>query len=226
MLNDDLKICSAPRILYLGLELPLAFAQKNAVHFPIIQIVPYTFDIPRIQQMFSYISEYTHIIFTSKTAVRLFFQALTFYKFNLEQLTQKIFIAVGKSTAQALQQHQIKADIVACNETAEGIIDELVHIDCTKAYFFWPHSEQSRPIITNFFKQRRIRHQECVLYKTVPITSVEDLPNLSQFDEIVFTSPSTINAFIAIFGKIPENVCKTAIGPITQASLDYKIKFE
>ena len=225
MLSDHLKTCSSHRILYLGLELPLAFAQKNAVHFPIIQIVPHSFDIPRIQQIFSHISEYTHIILTSKTAVRLFFQTLAFYKFNLEQLTQKIFIVVGKSTAQVLQQYQIKADIVACNETAEGIIEELVQIDCAKAYFFWPHSEQSRPIIANFFKQRRIRYQECVLYKTVPITSVENLPNLSQFDEIVFTSPSTVNAFIAIFGKIPENVCKTAIGPITQACLDYKNGF-
>jgi uroporphyrinogen-III synthase len=222
MLETNPKTCFAHcsrRTLYLGLELPDTLKAKDAVHFPIIQIVPYPLDAPKIKEAFSHIQNYTHIIFTSKTAVRLFFQALKFYKFNLEQLHLKTFITVGKSTSQALQQHGIKADIVARNETAEGIIEELTQIDCSDAYFFWPHSAHSRPVITNFFKQNRIKHQECLLYETQPINPSGKLPDLSRFDEIMFTSPSTLDAFIAIFGQLPTDIRLTTIGPVTQAHL-------
>ena len=230
MFNTDPKTSSTSltffthashRILYLGLELSDTFKAKDAVHFPIIQIVPYPLDAHKIKEAFFLIPNYTHIVFTSKTSVRLFFEALTFYQFNTEeQLHQKTFITVGKSTAQALQQYGIKADVIARTETAEGIIEELAQIECSKAYFFWPHSAHSRPIITDFFKENRINYHDCQLYETHPIMPSEDLPDLSQFDEIVFTSPSTVDAFIALFGELPTDKRLTAIGPVTQKHMN------
>jgi uroporphyrinogen-III synthase len=40
------------------------------------------------------------------------------------------------------------------------------------------------------------------------------------FDEIVFTSPSTVAAFKEIFGALPRGKKLVAIGPITEEALD------
>jgi uroporphyrinogen-III synthase len=45
------------------------------------------------------------------------------------------------------------------------------------------------------------------------------VPNLAAFDEIVFTSPSTIEAFLAIFGALPRDKILTPVGPVTEAAL-------
>ena len=44
--------------------------------------------------------------------------------------------------------------------------------------------------------------------------------NLNHFKRIVFTSPSTIDNFIKLYGKLPDNVEFITRGPITQAHLD------
>jgi uroporphyrinogen-III synthase len=52
------------------------------------------------------------------------------------------------------------------------------------------------------------------LYETVA-QRVEPVPDLRLFDEIVFTSPSTVDAFFEIFGHIPSGKKIVAIGPVT-----------
>lgn len=218
-MSRNIKSNSTSRILYLGLELPEALKAQNAIHYPIIQIVPRPLDAKEIQEAFCAIPEYSHLIFTSRTTVHLFFEALTFFNFKLSHLQTKQCIAVGKSTAQTLQQYGIKAMIIARDETAEGIVEELKQLCCQDAYFFWPHSAHSRSVITNFLRQIQLKCRECLLYETHPILPQDSLPDLSQLDEIIFTSPSTVDAFIAIFGQLPTGIRLTSIGPITHARL-------
>lgn len=46
------------------------------------------------------------------------------------------------------------------------------------------------------------------------------LVNLNHFKRIVFTSPSTIDNFIKLYGKLPENTEFITRGPITQKHLE------
>lgn len=48
--------------------------------------------------------------------------------------------------------------------------------------------------------------------------------NLNHFKRIVFTSPSTIDNFIKLYGKLPENTEFITRGPITQAHLEEVMK--
>jgi uroporphyrinogen-III synthase len=66
--------------------------------------------------------------------------------------------------------------------------------------------------------QRQIRFQACDLYDTVS-QEICPKPDLDQVDEIVFTSPSTVKAFVEIFGGLPRGKKCLAIGPITQQAL-------
>ena len=56
------------------------------------------------------------------------------------------------------------------------------------------------------------------LYDTISQV-IQPKPNLDHVDEIVFTSPSTVKAFIEIFGVLPRGKKCLAIGPITEQAL-------
>jgi uroporphyrinogen-III synthase len=62
----------------------------------------------------------------------------------------------------------------------------------------------------------------CDLYDTVP-QKLEPIPDLNAIDEIVFTSPSTVRAFVEIFRHIPQDKTLTCLGPITQEELQKEI---
>lgn len=204
------------KILYLGLQPPKMSKGQVWMHLPIIQIIPIPPEDVTIQQALKNIADYTHIIFTSQSTVSLFFDYVARHETDL---TNKTYVAVGTKTAHKLRQLGATNILVASNETAEGIIEILETIDLTGASFFWPHSFLSRPVIEEWLKQRDVPYKACVFYNTVP-NSLFPKPDLSSFDEIVFTSPSTIDAFLTFYGTFPLKQTFRCIGPITKSYFD------
>jgi len=196
------------KVLYLGTNPENYQYIEGMVHYPIIQTVP--LEVPT--HLLDDFPKYTHILFTSKNGVRIFFQA---FKGSLER---KQIVAIGKSTAAALLQEGHQPDHVASQESQEGVIELLEAQDLSVAYIFYPRSSLARKNLENFMLERRIRHQICDLYTTV-FEKPDPLPDLRQFDEIIFTSPSTVKAFLAAFGSIPPDKKLTSIGPITEEEL-------
>ena len=135
------------------------------------------------------------MIFTSKNTVRVFFSYLKYYGLNALALNDKIFISVGRMTSEIINKQGFKVHITAREETSEGIIKELQLLSLKDAYIFWPHSAISRPVLSDFFKGRQIKFQQCLLYDT-HFKKPDAWPNLDEVAEIVFTSPSTVDAFI------------------------------
>lgn len=204
--------------LYLGLNSSQFVSNKQIIHCPIIQIVPTPPYDPPVKESFGLLPQFTHIIFTSKSAVKIFCEYLVYFGIPVENLNNKILIAVGKVTASHLLQHGLIANIVAQEETAEGVLKALHPLDIGHAYFFWPHSAQSRSIIPDYFMEHHIPLKDCILYST-ELLIPEILPDFEEFDEIIFTSPSTVDAFKSIFGTLPKDKRLVAIGPITEAYL-------
>jgi uroporphyrinogen-III synthase len=84
-------------ILYLGLEPSESFLKKNRVlHCPVIKIIPKNASCPDIQKAFKEILLFTHLLFTSKNSVRIFFEMLAHFGMHLEMLSGNTIIAVGK----------------------------------------------------------------------------------------------------------------------------------
>lgn len=207
------------KILYLGTD-PTHFAKKrpdaHIVHYPVIAIVPRAPDHPEVTQAFSHLASYTHILFTSKNAVPIFFACLKHFTGKAE-LANKIWIAIGAVTARALTVHFRVPDLVAQTETQEGLISLLQECTGPNAHFLLPRSSLSRNVLTTFFKRHQIAYCAFDLYDTV-FQKPFDL-DLSVIDEIVFTSPSTVRGFLTIFGSIPSDKGVHAQGPITRAFL-------
>lgn len=200
------------KILYLGLD-PKNFG-KEVFHFPIIEIKPFAFE--KIIPFFSSHRKWTHIILTSQVALKIFFETCEKLDVFLED---KIFLLVGKATEQKLQLRGSFKYFVAEQETGEGVNSLMKE----PGYFFYPHSIKSRSVITDFLKNKGYDFVSCPLYDTVAV-STKSLPSLEQFDEIVFTSSSCVEAFIELYHVLPRQKKLTAIGPITQKKLDCFLK--
>lgn len=206
------------KILYLGLD-PACYQSKGHVtHWPIIQIIPRPLSEPSIKNALSNFEAFTHVIATSKSAVAILMDYLEQLNIPLHRWAAKATLAVGQATAKHLIAGGITPFKVAVDEKAEGIIKELMQLDLTDAHLFWPHSSKARLVIEEFCTSRAIRLTSCTLYD--PKTRIPgELPQLKEFQEIVFTSPSTVDAFLEVFGTLPTHACLTPIGSITGSYL-------
>ncbi len=202
------------RILYLGLDPTYYQANGEIIHWPIIQIIPRPLSESDIHQALSNFKNYSHVIVTSKSTVLILLDYLSQLKIDLQTWVQKTTLAVGQVTAKHLKACGITPTRVAQEETAEGLIEELKQLPLEQAYVFWPHSAQARPVIKEFLVTQNIQHTTCILYDPQPYIP-GTLPNLEHMDAVVFTSPSTVKAFLQVFGAFPSHLQLVAIGPVT-----------
>ena len=186
--------------LYLGLDPSRWIGEGKILHYPVIKIeknpVADFADWPKI----------THLIFTSRSAV-----------FNWEKFEGKQILAIGEATADLIRKRGV-IPLVAKESTQEGVMALLDQIDLTGAYLFWPRSERSRDDLLVYLEKRGVRFVAFDLYKTI-FQRPEPFVCLDHVDEIIFTSPSTVEAFVAIYGAIPKTKKITSIGPITDRAV-------
>lgn len=200
-------------ILCLGPEVPRALADEQVIHCPLIEIQALAASDPDIAEAITSWQDYTHLIFTSKTAVDL---AAALFK--LKQCQGRAVIAVGEATADRLRRFEVDIDHIATQETAEGVVAVLDSLDLSDARILWPRSALARPVITNYLEDQNIRFDAPPIYNTVPCTP-DTLPPLDAVTTIYFSSPSTVDGFLRVYGEIPSNKTIRAIGPITRQRL-------
>lgn len=212
MLEKSMK---CKKILYLGLDPSRYICEGEVTHIPVIKIVPRPFD-QAIKEAFDKMAIYTHVLFTSRSAIPLFLEYAVKAGYSANELAKKIYIAVGKATAQRLKEYGWEVEHVAQVETAEGVISLCDRLNL-KGHLFFPRSAQGRGLLHDYFKQRKVRFTCIDLYETVP--NEVELPDLNLFDQVVFTSPSTVHAFFSVTDKkIALQKCR-GLGPVTQQAL-------
>lgn len=205
------------KCLYLGTDPSRFKTDKTVVHYPILDLKPRDYQLPEMKSAWMDFQMYTHILFTSKNAVRFFWEALQhFYPGDL--LEDKTLVCIGKSTVSALEKAGVIAHRIADEETQEGMIEVLRLFELDKAYIFYPRSSLARKKIENFLIEQQIRHQVLPLYD-MEVRKILPLPDLEEMDEIIFTSPSTIKAFVEVFQSVPKHIKISCIGPITEEAL-------
>jgi uroporphyrinogen-III synthase len=210
-------------ILYLGLDPSHYQSNGKLTHWPIIQIIPRPLHESAVYETLRNFAQYSHIIVTSKSTVNILCDYLAQLNIPLQSWAKKATLAVGQVTAKHLEACGITPLIVAQEETAEGIINELKLLSLKNSHVFWPHSSKARWIIKEFLVEQGIQHTTCALYDPKPQVP-DTLPFLEDFDEIVFTSPSTVEAFLTIFGHFPSHARLIGIGPITTRFLENALR--
>lgn len=207
------------QLLFIGLRAPQQIAE-GSLHIPFIRVEPITeaIEARRIQRLCGAYKTYTHMLFTSQTAVHFFLKQFT----ALPEALPPIY-SVGKATARYLQERGFVVAHTAHEETAEGVVkllQELLPKTVPKdAHLFWPHSAEARAVLHDYLAKASFRSTTCSIYRTIQ-QRPEPLPDLRLFDGVVFTSPSTVHSFMACYGVVSDRLTYFAIGPITAQALE------
>ena len=185
------------------------------IGIPTIEIVPPLDGGTKIQDALNHLDLYKWIIFTSTNGVDWFFSSQP----QLEKLQHINIAAIGPSTAQKLRQLDISVDLVPDNHVIEGLLEEFPEAPPGGRVLI-PRAAVARNLLPKTLKSCGWLVDDIEVYRTIiPVKEDKTVELLKSADAIIFTSSSTVQNFISMFGlgNIPELV--VSIGPITSQTI-------
>jgi len=206
------------KILFTGLSEERFFIKGVYFHLPLIKIEPMG-DYREFDNYLKNIRDYDWIIFASRYGVEYFFKRLRIIGYDSRVLGDIKIAAVGNSTQNRLSDFGIKADLVPKNESSNGLIEEFSasggkKIGLKNKKIFLPRSDISDKGLENELIKLGASVTSSFAYRNVLPCDLPDL-DLGNFNEIIFTSPSTVRNFKKRYKKIPKKVKIRSIGDVT-----------
>lgn len=210
------------RVIFTGLSAERFFLEGRYEHLPLIKIKPLD-DYGDFDKNLKNISNFDWIVFTSRYGVEYFFKRLNIIGLDSRKLFHIKVAAIGASTQRRLLDFAIKADLVAKNESSIGLIEEFKKIDIVGKGIFLPRSDISDKGIEAALKKMGAEIASAVCYRNVMPENLSEI-NFNEFDEIMFTSPSTVRNFIKRYKKVPVNSRISCIGEVTLRAYQESVK--
>jgi uroporphyrinogen III methyltransferase/synthase len=160
------------------------------------------------------ISGYTHVAFTSRTAVEYFFPNLAG---DNRSLAGTKVCAVGDQTARALVERGIKPDLVAAEFTSRSLARELAQQGVKGAHVFHPGADKMNPDFEKVLSKVGARVTNLILYR-IDKVAPENVEAVDDADWVTFASAQTVRNFMEAIGDRPVKAKVACIGPITAAA--------
>jgi uroporphyrinogen III methyltransferase/synthase len=195
---------------------PLEALGAEAVLLPAIEIRDAE-DPGPLDRAIANLSSYDWVIFTSVNGVRQFVDRLDKSSIDLRCLRAKL-CAIGPATRAAVEALHLKVDKMPGEYVAESLLNSLAGEDLAGRRILLPRAAVARDLIPVELARRGATVDVVEAYRTVIPDIAGRLPVGP--DWITFTSSSTVNNFMQVFGRDAVNRVKIAsIGPITSATL-------
>jgi len=194
-------------------------AEKGAEVFyvPTINIVPIEPN-DRLKEAIRRIDEYFCVIFTSVNGASIFFDKLFAEGRDARSMYRAKILPIGAATADFIRSRGIIPDFVPESFTSEGIIEVLKKTEVRGRRFLLPRAEQARDVIGQYITDQGGACDVIPVYRTT-LPENTALPK-EKPDVVTFTSASTAENFITLFGSgILEAATVASIGPITTEAL-------
>ncbi len=196
----------------------------EVVYCPTIEISRIELEENNLHKIKNYF-EYDYLIFTSKNAVRFFFEYLGTNKIN----TSKVKVAVtGESTAEEIKRISgTVPEILPEKFNAETLLDSFPE-NLKGRKVLIPGSKISRGVLREGLAKKGAKVDFIPIYNTRVRQFTENNDELevlkSNFDAYIFTSPSSFVAFLEILkienlNKYFENKAIIPIGNITEKEI-------
>lgn len=186
------------------LALQLSSLGADVVPFSMIRIRPARVKPIRLRG-------YTHVAFTSRTAVELFFKNLDG---DARSLAGTTVCAVGDQTARALTDRGIRPDVVAAEFTSRALARELTRRGVRGAHVFHPGADKMNPDFEKLLRRSGARVTNLVLYR-IEKTAPDNVDAVKDADWITFASSQTVRNFMEAVNGRPIRAKVACIGPIT-----------
>ncbi len=157
---------------------------------------------------------YTHVAFTSRTAVEYFFPNLAG---DCRSLAGTKVCAVGDQTARALVERGIRPDLVAAEFTSRSLARELAGQGVRGAHVFHPGADKMNPDFEKVLLKVGAKVTNLVLYR-IDKVAPENVEAVENADWVTFASAQTVRNFMDAVGSRPIGAKVACIGPITAAA--------
>ena len=193
--------------LYTGLTSPDA----NYIHTPLIEIVSVD-DDTQLRRAIADIDSYDYVLFTSRYAAK--------YVGALSVIHTRI-VSIGRTTTKALHQIGVEEVDEVEEDNSYGVVSWFS--SQSRGRVLIPRSNLALPIIPEGLRQLGFE-VDCITAYNNRMPEHPKKVNLDEIDRIVFTSPSTIDNFIRLYGTLPEKKELVTRGPITEQHLQTILK--
>ncbi len=179
------------------------------LEIPTIEIHPPA-DTAPLDRAIANLGSYDWLIFTSANGVRFFVERLDRSAADLRSLRARI-CAIGPATRAAIEALHLKVDLMGQEYVAESLLAAFEPHDLSGKRILLPRAAVARDLIPEELARRGAHVDVAEAYRTLPPEARPDLP--ADVDAVTFTSSSTVQNFVAMFGA--RDVRGVSIGPIT-----------
>lgn len=192
--------------LYTGAICP----DPTYLHTPLIEIARVD-DDSELRTTASRLQEFDYLLFTSRFAVK--YWAESGGGFDAKNL-----VSIGTTTTAALRKMGVAITIHQPEkDDSYGVIDWFSTQE--KGRVLIPRSNIALPLIPNGLRALGFAVDTVTAYiNRMPSAPVK--VNLDNIDRIIFTSPSTVDNFIRLYGEIPKGKEIVARGAVTKGRLE------
>ena len=194
------------KTLYTGISCP----DTSFVHTPLIEIKPVT-DTSRLEKAADEVDTYDYLLYTSRHAVTYF----------QPRCQHPVIVSIGPVTTEALRLAGAETIKQVEKDDSYGVIDWFA--EQPRGRVLIPRSNLALSIIPEGLRNLGFDVTTVTAYENrMPENAMK--VDLSQVDTIVFSSPSTIDNFIRLYGKLPTDKQLLTRGRITERHLQEVIK--
>ena len=165
------------------------------------------------------ILDYTAIVFTSRTAIDHFFRICNELIVVVTD-TMKYF-CISESVAFYLQKYIVyrKRKIFYGDKKVEDMTKVL--LKHKTEHFFVPLSDVHKENVPGLLDELHLKYTKAVLYKTVANDLVDEIPDLKEFDIIVFYTPAGIKSLFQNYPNFEQGTTViAAFGPATAEAVE------
>ncbi len=182
------------------------------IHRPMIKLVPIE-DYTAADAVLNDLRPYAWIVFTSTNGVRFFFERLNTIGLDARALHLTKLAAIGSTTAGMLKSFGVLADMQPKLESSAGLLEEFDKVGVRGKKILLVKPQVGSPVLFEKLTAAGADVEVVVVYKNIDIEP--DPFEFDFIDQILFTSASTVRAFIKRFKTIPPAVGVHCLGQPT-----------
>jgi len=201
----------------------LADLGAAVIEIPTIQIRPMPTD-DHVREAIANLNRTALVIFASANAVNIFFQMLHAGGKDARAFHGSKLCAIGQETAESMETHGLRPELVTSEYTAEGLAKALEGWEMEGMRVLVPRAEVARDALPSLLSKRGAEVHILPVYQAVcppeAGPALMRLFNAEGVDVITFTSSSTVVNFVRAFpdDKLPAvlgDAVVACMGPVT-----------
>lgn len=202
-----------PVVLHLGTQ-PQRYARLGTiVHRPIIECTESP-DSEPIAEIVRNPAAFDWLVFTSPNGVRFFFKKLYAAGLDARIFARAQFAVIGQTTGRKLLEYGIKADLSPAVESAKGLLEAFAPVPFADLSILLPGPEVRSDELPDGLTEKGAKITKLNVYQTIEKT-IDDI-DLDYVNQILFTSGSTVRAFVKQCPTLPAHIQALCLGEPTQ----------